>query len=359
MRRAYTADAVSLPLQLDDVTREWVGHALAVRHPGVEVTRLNVGEVLWGSATKVWLQLAYNDAGRQAGLPPTMLLKTGFDPKMRQLAAAAYARETRFFDAVAATLKMPLPRCYYAGTDPESAQSALLLEDLVARSCTFGRIFIPLGVDKLAETLALLARLHASYWNRTGAPALRGLDQNQERVAIIDFLVSEPNWERCLGAPRAKDIPAPIRNRERVAHALARLREHDRRGPRCLIHGDAHVGNMYFENDGSPRFLDWQAASIGCWDQDVAYIITCALTTEDRRANEQALLKHYLEELRARGVKDAPAFENAWDAHRRQVAYGILGLLCTPEMQTEEFAGIMGTRFALAMDDLDTLNLLV
>lgn len=351
-----TTIAQKLPLTLDDLTREWVQAALAGCFPGVSVSAFRVAEVLPGSATKVWLELEYAEGGPE--LPGTLVMKTGFDPVMRALAAPVYERESLFFARIAPTLDLVLPRCFFAATDRDSGQSALLLEDLCARGCGFGRIFEPLDAGTVARTLDYLARLHAAYWGRTDVQVLEGFDRNEGRFAVCDFLLGEDNWSHCMALPRARDIPGSIRNRERVARALVHLRTYDRQGPLCLIHGDAHLGNMYFEPDGAPRFLDWQAAMTGSWDQDVAYFITCALTTDDRRSHERMLLAHYLERLNAHGVVHVPRFEDAWEAYRRQVAYGILGLLCTPQMQTEEFAGIMGLRFARAMDDLGSLDVL-
>jgi hypothetical protein len=352
-----SASVLSLPLRIQDVDAQWASAALSVRYPGVKVTHLEIGNIIWGSATKVWLSLRYDDAGERAGLPHSMVLKSGFDPKMRALAAGVYERESLFFGVMAPTLSIPLPRCYFAGTDPIAGQSALLLEDLIESGCRFGRIEEPLSIERGSETLALLASLHARWWNQPDAAEMRGFTSSDVRFSIGDFLLSRDNWDRCFDAPRVRDVPAAVRNRDAVAHAVVALRTHDREGPRCLIHGDAHLGNLYFDHDGAPRLLDWQAATSGSWIQDVAYVVTCALSTSDRRIHEQSLLRGYLERLRAQGIPDAPGFDAAWLSYRRQVAYGILGLLCTPEMQSEEYARIMGTRFAMAIEDLETLTL--
>lgn len=349
--------ANSLPLELKDVTADWLTGALRRRHPGVQVTRLAIGNVIWGSATKVWLLPEYDAAGIAAGLPASMVLKTGFDPRMRELAFAVYEREALFFERLAPLLSIPLPHCWFAGTDQAERQSAVLLEDLVARGCTFGVNTEPVSVDRLRSLLGLLAGLHARWWNRPDEPEVRDFTSSEARFAIVDFLLGAENWARCVDGPRGQGLPAAIRDRSKVAGAIVALREYDRQGPRCLIHGDAHRGNLYFEPDGAPRLLDWQASTIGSWVQDVAYLATGALSTADRRTHERDLLEHYLECLRSHGLEGVPGFDAAWLAWRRQVAYGFLGLLCTPEMQSEEYATVMGTRFAVAMDDLGTLGL--
>jgi hypothetical protein len=54
---------------------------------------------------------------------------------------------------------------------------------------------------------------------------------------------------------------------------------------------------------------------------DIAYHVAGSLSPEDRRANEQELLREYLSHLRAAGVQ-APEFDEAWEDFRVAVIYG-------------------------------------
>jgi len=69
-----------------------------------------------------------------------------------------------------------------------------------------------------------------------------------------------------------------------------------------------------------PGFLDAQA-NLGPWQFEVNYHLIVGLDMLDRKQWEKPLLVHYLEALRACGV-DAPDFEEAWEAYRRETAYG-------------------------------------
>ncbi len=357
--RERPEDAIALPLTIDQIDEQFLTRALDCWYPGVTVERVDIGRTMPGSATKVRLLLDYDDAGHRARLPATMMLKAGFDETMLALAAPMYAKEAIFFRSVAPTLDIPLPRCYYAGCNPDTGQSLLLLEDLLAANVSFGRVEEPLTRDTTAEALELLAAVHARYWDRTHSAPVADLGQlDLGRYTIVDFLLGPENWQRCIDEGRGEGLPESMRDQARVHAGIRSLRAIDERGTHCLLHGDAHIGNMYFEPDGQPRFLDWQAAVAGSWDQDVSYLITCVLDAEDRRTYERELVEHYVGELRARGVEDSPSSEDAWRAHRRQVLYGIVGLFCTPEMQPAEFATRMGTRFAVAADDLGSLELL-
>src|SRR3546814_19351180 len=64
---------------------------------------------------------------------------------------------------------------------------------------------------------------------------------------------------------------------------------------------------------------------------DVNYLITTALSIEDRRSHERELLGYYLGRLKAGGVTDAPHFEDAWRDYRRTLVWGVyIGWLTTP-----------------------------
>ena len=62
---------------------------------------------------------------------------------------------------------------------------------------------------------------------------------------------------------------------------------------------------------------DLQCACKGNWGRDVSYAITTSLTTENRRAWEQDLLRLYLESLAAAGGRKV-RFDDAWTIYRQQ-----------------------------------------
>jgi hypothetical protein len=74
-------------------------------------------------------------------------------------------------------------------------------------------------------------------------------------------------------------------------------------GDRCVIHGDAHVGNLYLDGAGRPCLVDWQLVQHAPWYLDVGYHIGCTLDPVLRRANERSLLEHYLDCLRHERVE--------------------------------------------------------
>ena len=57
--------------------------------------------------------------------------------------------------------------------------------------------------------------------------------------------------------------------------------------------------------------VDWQSLGFGCCMGDVSYFLAGAITVEERRAHERALLKDYHRQLRALGV-EGYSFDDLW-----------------------------------------------
>jgi aminoglycoside phosphotransferase (APT) family kinase protein len=171
------------------------------------------------------------------------------------------------------------------------------------------------------------------------------------------YLLDPGHWDACMARPRAAWVPEYLRDRDRVQRAAEAMWDADEMPPHCLIHGDAHIGNMYFEHDGAPRFLDWQGAMRGHWAHDVTYFVVGALTVEDRRAHQEELLRHYLERLAAHGAP-APGFDDAWTAFRRHVMHGFFWVVNPEELQPEDVNVAEAERFSVAAADLEPWEIL-
>lgn len=345
-----------MPRTVDGLTPAWLTAAMEERHPGVRVASVEPEDVMAGSATKVRLSVAY-DEGSGSDLPTSLVVKSCFDEALRPLVETPNATEVRFFSDVAPHLgNLEIPACHGAATD-ETGQSILLLEDLGERGISFGRATEPLSIDVVEQALEQQARFHAHWWDDPGGePA--GLEIGAIGLrAVMEFILGPESWENALTLPRAQHVPTHLRDRERIQAAVLRLWEQDAHPPHCFIHGDTHLGNLYFLPDGAPGLLDWQTAQRGHWAHDVAYFVTGALTVEDRRANDRALLRYYLEALGSHGV-DAPDFDAAWYDFRRHLVHGFTWVVCPTSMQPEDVCSSNTERFAAAVDDLDVLPLL-
>lgn len=158
-------------------------------------------------------------------------------------------------------------------------------------------------------------------------------------------------------------IPEKVRaRRETVWPAAMRALAVHEGQPHGLLHSDVHIGNWYQTSDGKMGLCDWQCLSRGHWSRDFAYVVTAALTPDDRRKWERDLLTRYLERFGERtGLR--LDFDESFLHYRQQIVHALLMWTITlchspmlPNMQTEETTLAMIERMTTAMADLDSLD---
>lgn len=348
-----------LPLVAEDVTAEWLSGALSRRYPGVMVERLDVVDILWGTGTKMMVAVAYNEAGRAAGLPERLCVKAGL-AEHRELVKFCYQTEARFFAELAPELSIGVPRCFFAAANDD--QGVVVMEDLRPDGNRICRVQEPLTRTEAEAFLDDLAALHARWWN---SPALAD-DGELGWLMRHDPLPDEAwgdyargqlqpdTWAHFMSLPRSLAVPAPCRDRAVVEASLQALRRFEADGPLCVVHGDAHLGNMYVRPGGAPGFLDWQTVRRGHWAHDITYFYMSALDPLDRRAWEKELIAGYLAALARHGAQGVPDEAAAWRAIRAHVVYGLFYWMVNPvEWQVEENNAAVAPRFAWAAVDLD------
>jgi hypothetical protein len=313
------AGTVPVPELLDEVlSPQWLTAALGTRYPGIEVTAVSRGPVVSRVATNARFRIEC--AGRlPAGMPAELCVK-GYYSQAGEKYRFAGEPEACFYRHVAPLTRMRTLQCHYADFDPGTRASVVISEDVVAQGATFLDALSDYTPDQVAESLAELARLHAATWQ---SAALAGVGWLASRLPM--YLVTRGvgdirvNFDGPIGA----GVPVGVRDAQRLADAYRALAEAvSGPGPWSVIHGDAHVGNLFLDAAGRPSFLDWQLAQRGPWYLDVGYHVASALTVADRRHAEQDLLRHYLSELGAAGI-DVPSWDEAWHGFRRGIVHGL------------------------------------
>ena len=91
--------------------------------------------------------------------------------------------------------------------------------------------------------------------------------------------------------------------------------------PWTVVHGDFRLDNLMFGGE-RVTVLDWQTVRLGPSMSDVAYFIGSALQPEDRRANEEALVREYHAALIATG--GSIDWDDCWRGYRLRGFDGLL-----------------------------------
>ncbi len=343
-----------LPSTPEDIDTAWLTAALAVRYPGVRVADIEVIAHREVTNAHADLRVRYDVS---AGAPPRMFCKMlpFADPARRQAIAATGMglREALFYERLAPSLALRVPAVHVACHDASDGSFLLLLEDLTTTGCTVSDGPTSVAPAAAAQALEDLAELHVRYEDPTrraaeaawvpppmtggdyGDVRLRyGLDHHRDRLSTHFAAIAELYLAK-----------------RQAFHALWDS------GPRTVIHGDPHIGNL-FDDHGRTGFLDWGIVNVSTPLRDVSYFLTMALAIDDRRRHERDLLRHYLDARAARGGL-AISFEDAWRDHRLQTAYAVPAccqIVTFPEDASERrriFAAAFLARAEAALADLE------
>lgn len=191
---------------------------------------------------------------------------------------------------------------YWAGVD-DGMFGAVLMEDLSRASVRFCDARTPLRRDEVAAVPDNVALLHAGRWNSPWLETAAWLEHfaSPESKGRAYFSMLGPGVIQDFVDTRRRSLPAELADAQRCTDLFWGLVEKSGDGPQTLLHGDLHVGNVYFDG-GRAALRDWQVVGRGSPAFDVAYLIGSAMTIDDRRTSERELLRHYLDALAAAGV---------------------------------------------------------
>jgi Phosphotransferase enzyme family len=310
--------SVPVPDTLEELlTPQWLTGALEPRFPGIQVTKVTPGPVISRVSTNARFHIECA-GGMPAGLSSNLCGKGYFTDVGRAFRHVGEPEACFYRDAAEMTGMRTL-RSVYADVDPDTKHGVIITEDVVAQGATFLDARSAFTPDQAAESLGELAKLHAATWRNPAYVGASWLDPRLESFLIqrgVADIIG--NFEGPIGA----GVPEEVRDAQRLVDGFRWLaKDIVDADPWSVIHGDAHVGNLFLDATGRPSFLDWQIVQRGPWYLDVGYHLASALTVEDRRRTEQDLVRHYLDQLTAAGV-DAPSWDDAWVGVRRGIIYG-------------------------------------
>lgn len=312
--RDILTENLAVPDRIEDVDADWLTAALGLG------TVAAVSAIPFGNGNAA-IALRLEVTWASAAPPSTFVAKiAATDPNRRRalIKWRAYEVEAAFYAHLAPGLAARIPRCHWAGFDPRSGAYAVLLEDL--RTMIPGDDMLGCDADAVAAVIAEVAHVHGARW---ADPALAGLPWfNRYPKGAAGLLGTE--MARAL--PQflthcAEGLPDDII--DQITRFVERSDRYDRKGfgsPRTITHGDLRNDNILFGAD-RPCIIDWQTAQLGSALADVAYYVGAALAPDQRRANEEDLLRDYHQRLTAQGV--TMTWDWCWREYRRH-AYSLL-----------------------------------
>jgi aminoglycoside phosphotransferase (APT) family kinase protein len=354
MPRGTPTRAERLPLDIAAVDAAWLTRMLQPQYPGVRVESLAIIDLIQGHTTKAMVSLEYNRAGLNAGLPTSACLKANWSGT--PLSSTVCANEARFYKLLNSQLPLPTPRCFLADWDDDEVgqQGLIMLEDMHQRLGQFDTSAHPISLDAMANALEGLAALHGSSWMHYELDRQPWLQTAMAPETAWDdyWSMMEGHYAKHNAIPERLAIFPRLmhENPERLRAAWQQLRAYDQASsaPRCLVHGDAHLGNSYGLPDGERLWFDWQIVRRGRPWRDISYFLIGSITVEDRRGSERDLLRHYLDKLTAFDV--VIDFDQAFADYARWIVWGLVAWQSNINPKEETMPPL--ERFCRAADDL-------
>ena len=168
LTRPRPLTAGEIPPRADVITAEWLTDVLCAGHPGAHVTGVRLDRGSSGTSSRAALSIDYDSAGRAAGLPTALFVKSTATWKQRLLLGLGdmIHRESTFFTHVRPLVDMQAPLGYHAAYDPRNWRSVCLMEDIATtRGAEFLIPTSRISRDAMRGLLSTLARMHGTFWD--------------------------------------------------------------------------------------------------------------------------------------------------------------------------------------------------
>jgi aminoglycoside phosphotransferase (APT) family kinase protein len=346
-----------IPTEVADITASWFEDILQAHAPGARLRAIDVVEAHSGTTGRARVMLTHDDPR----LPDSAFVKLApFDAEQREFVdqQGMGVAEARFYTEIAADVPVRHPRPWYAAYD-DARRYIMVLEDLRAAGARYPRHSDPDLPAFVERTVEAFAAMHAAFWGSprfspggdlTWVPGAGGSQSYGSAAALVRFAVEQLGERLPRASHRLADIYVP--RAKRVPELLAQ-------GARTLVHGDAHLGNMFVDGT-EPGFLDWAMAGFAPGLRDVAYFLGGSVPTDLRRAQERQLIARYCNRLARRGVTLDLA--EAWDQYKVHLVSAWIAAVVTAGMgskwQPIEIGMAATLRANAAIDDHGVANLL-
>jgi len=249
--------------------------------------------------------------------PSTIIAKI---PSLNESSRAAsrltrcYELETKFYSELSELVDVRTPRVNYVVYDAKDDDFLLLLEDLAP--AIQGDQIAGCSFEQAMAAVGELTRLHGPLWNSPILDSKSWLSRptlESTRSTAALFQHSYPGF-----CDRYSD-----RIDDEIIELGARFVAHADRyfaaipSTSTVVHRDYRLDNLLFSGSGGQiavAVVDWQTIGIGPGASDLSYFVGSGLVLDDRRQNEELLVREYQRQLHAYGIE--MKFEELWNQYR-------------------------------------------
>lgn len=260
--------------------------------------------------------------------------------------------ELGFYRQIAEHLTIDIPRSY--AVMGNRYRYLLLINDL-SEQAKFTDVSFRCNLAQAEAVIDTLAALHGSCWQQPRFNQQWRWVNRQQYRRNRPFLTMLRQQSSSAAIKRYQDLlPDNIVEIARLINQCYEcLEQRWGEGERTLVHGDAHIGNMYFMPDGTVGLLDWQVLGYEQGMRDVTYFIINSIPGELRRRQQQYLIERYIAGLAQSGVGlDIAVALQQYRLHAPYVWVSAAVTAASNTMQEKRIAAAGLIRASNAMNDL-------
>jgi thiamine kinase-like enzyme len=307
---------------MDQLTPAWLTGALresgVIRDASVTSARcegIGVGAGFLGQLGRIRLEYDKPEASAPASLIAKM---PTLDPGGREICRIFqfYEREIRFYDDVAPSINVRVPRRYYSAMDKEADDYLILLEEITDAQMIDE--VAGCNAEQAEQAIRAIAKFHAAWWDTPEVEALAWMPYANSPVQLAAEPSYNQAWEPFLQmfgdllTPSMRALASDMRTR--IVDLLNELA----RAPRTIAHADFRLDNLFFDENGAVAAIDWQISFRARGVFDVAYLLSSCVEPEVRKAHEMRLLKIW-HDIAAAGGAGGYSWDDAVTDYRRSL----------------------------------------
>jgi hypothetical protein len=352
------------PRKVEEITFDWLKESLKQPFPNSNLVDMDIdasiGDLGYlGSVCRVTLTFD----GTEKAIPGSLILK--FPPDDAEIfrngtQLGAYATEASFYRHMANTGVGRAPHHYFSVVNPATEEYLLAIEDLGAHR--FVKQTDGASFEDCRLVMRALADLHADHWE---AATLNNdwlgdiKDWGTANAPLIEsgMPLFKKNYSHLI------DHPDFLADWDAGAAAYGDICTHLSSGPCTLMHGDAHIRNVAFDDvhDQPVRIYDWQLTCRGPGAYDLIYFFVNSLTVADQDKHLEQLIHEYHSRL-AHRIRCYTLYDLKRDMGYCSLTFwgfiGWLGNILPPNEATIELVKESIPRYMKLMDHLSSPALL-
>ncbi|MEQ1868082.1 MAG: oxidoreductase family protein, partial [Micropepsaceae bacterium] len=274
-----------LPETMNEVTPAWLQSVL-MDHAAFRGKRITgargtpVGEGIGQMSAIARVELAYDgEPGPQSVVvklhaPYQAMRDVGIRYEM-------FARETAFYQTLAAEVTVPIPTIYFVAWDPPTQRNAMVMQDMCGWH--WPDQLAGATLQQAERCIDALAKLGARHWGAdfsaypwlpdTHQPVLKQLADDYRQVVPLTL----QRLSEFLSLGERAAVERIARNMDWIGDAIAKP-------PQILTHYDARLENFVFADTSASQLalIDWQLVARLRPGWDIAYFLAVSLTEADR-----------------------------------------------------------------------------